>query len=273
MDKKIGIQHNSRLFIQGCILAVLGVTGPALIGEQRLGIYDSLTAAMMEDSGSFLIIAALKLVTMNVVRMIPHYLGAFLINESMHVYPVSYTHLPTVYNQDKGGKRTNLKVFDNDYFDFYDDIEGRSLSFKILYDDSKKETSFYTGLEINPKVFTNPRYASLKAYVGKFNSASEAAAGKEITDELFNEDMAGADAGYLIEPYDETWITIVSFDADGKVTGCLPFEIILLTADSDDNVRISSTLRIKSGEAWESASYSTSGKFSEIGRGSCRERV
>lgn len=86
MDKKIGIQHNSRLFIQGCILAVLGVTGPALIGEQRLGIYDSLTAAMMEDSGSFLIIAALKLVTMNVVRMIPHYLGAFLINESMHVY-------------------------------------------------------------------------------------------------------------------------------------------------------------------------------------------
>ena len=86
MAQKIGIQHNSRLFIQGCVLAVLGVTGPALIGEQRLGIYDSLTVAMMEDSGSYLILAALKLVTMNVVRMLPHYLGAFLINESVHIY-------------------------------------------------------------------------------------------------------------------------------------------------------------------------------------------
>jgi len=41
---------------------------------------------MMKDSGSELMMAALKLVVMNVIRMIPHYLGAFLINESVHVY-------------------------------------------------------------------------------------------------------------------------------------------------------------------------------------------
>ena len=80
------IQYNSKLFVQGCILALLGVAGPAIIMESRLGIYETLRAGMMEDRASFLIIAALKLVMMNVIRAVPHYLGAFLINESVHIY-------------------------------------------------------------------------------------------------------------------------------------------------------------------------------------------
>ena len=86
MEKKVGIQYNSKLFVQGCILALLGVAGPAIIMESRLGIYETLRAGMMEDRASFLIIAALKLVMMNVIRAVPHYLGAFLINESVHIY-------------------------------------------------------------------------------------------------------------------------------------------------------------------------------------------
>ena len=87
MDKKnFQIQYNSRLCLQGCILAALGILGPTLIAEQRLGIYDDLTTAMMYECSGALISAALKLVCMNVVRMIPHYLGAFLINESVHIY-------------------------------------------------------------------------------------------------------------------------------------------------------------------------------------------
>ena len=86
LDKKnFQIQYNSRLCLQGCILAALGILGPTLIAEQRLGIYDDLTTAMMYECSGALISAALKLVCMNVVRMIPHYLGAFLINESVHI--------------------------------------------------------------------------------------------------------------------------------------------------------------------------------------------
>ena len=85
MEKKVGIQYNSKLFIQGCVLALLGVVAPALIMEEQLGIYESLSFGMMNDRASYLIIAALKLVMMNVIRAVPHYLGAFLINESVHV--------------------------------------------------------------------------------------------------------------------------------------------------------------------------------------------
>lgn len=34
MENKFVIQHNKALLFQGCILAVLGVTGPVLIPEQ-----------------------------------------------------------------------------------------------------------------------------------------------------------------------------------------------------------------------------------------------
>ena len=83
--KKFQLQYNSRLCLQGCVLAALGILGPVLIMEQRLGIYDDLIIAMMDERSGALILAALKLVCMNVVRMIPHYMGAFLINESVHV--------------------------------------------------------------------------------------------------------------------------------------------------------------------------------------------
>lgn len=84
--KTFEIRYNSKLCLQGCILAALGILGPRLIAEHRLGIYENLITVMMEESGGTLILAALKLVCMNVVRMIPHYLGAFLINDSVHIY-------------------------------------------------------------------------------------------------------------------------------------------------------------------------------------------
>lgn len=85
-EQKLQIQYNSRLCMQGCILAMLGILGPKLIAEKGLGIYEDLTFAMMEECGGALCLAAVKLVCMNVVRMIPHYLGAFLLNDSVHVF-------------------------------------------------------------------------------------------------------------------------------------------------------------------------------------------
>lgn len=85
-EKKFEIQYNQRLFIQGCILTLLGVTGPFLIPARFPRIYDSLYLAMKTESGGPLILAAMKLVFMNVARMIPHYLGVFLLDDSIHVY-------------------------------------------------------------------------------------------------------------------------------------------------------------------------------------------
>lgn len=85
-EKRIRIQYNIRLLVEGLALACLGIAGPALIKEQRLQIYASLTDSMMQESSYMLLIAATKLVLMNVIRMLPHYLGAFLINESVSVY-------------------------------------------------------------------------------------------------------------------------------------------------------------------------------------------
>lgn len=85
MKNKIVIQHNKALLFQGCILAALGVLGPVLISERGMGIYNTLHTGMLDDNSTLLLWAALKLVAMNTLRAVPHYLGAFLINESVYV--------------------------------------------------------------------------------------------------------------------------------------------------------------------------------------------
>lgn len=86
ITKNIEIECQSSVFIQGCILTILGIILPLFITEQRFMIYDTLHTAMMRDNSGLFLTAAVKLVMMNVIRAVPHYLGAFLINESVQVY-------------------------------------------------------------------------------------------------------------------------------------------------------------------------------------------
>lgn len=86
MNKSMEIRCNRSLLLQGCVLTVFGILLPSVIMERRLGIYDTLYRGTMQDSASLVMIAAVKLVMMNVIRAIPHYLGAFLINESVQIY-------------------------------------------------------------------------------------------------------------------------------------------------------------------------------------------
>lgn len=86
IKRKFEIRYNKILLVQGGILTLLGIAGPFLLPARFPGIYDSLVRAMEGDSAGYLVLAAVELVCMNVIRMIPHYLGVFLINESMHVY-------------------------------------------------------------------------------------------------------------------------------------------------------------------------------------------
>lgn len=84
--KNIDIECHYSVFVQGCILTFLGIILPLFIREENMGIYDTLHQAMMKDNSSLFLTAAVKLVMMNVIRAVPHYLGAFLINESVQIY-------------------------------------------------------------------------------------------------------------------------------------------------------------------------------------------
>ena len=53
MGDRVRIQHNKRLFVQGCILAALGVAGPALIMEEMLGIYDERPDSGGDQAGGY----------------------------------------------------------------------------------------------------------------------------------------------------------------------------------------------------------------------------
>ena len=86
------IRYNRILLIQGLVLYLIGLLGPRVLPAGSFHIYMDLTSAMPKEHCVGLLTAALKLVLMNVARMIPHYLGAFLMNESVHFY--------------RGGKRT-----------------------------------------------------------------------------------------------------------------------------------------------------------------------
>lgn len=86
MGKRVEFQCNQRMFIQGCVLTLLGIAGPLLVPPRSMGIYETLSEAMYLEDGGLLILAAMKLVLANVIRMVPHYLGVFLINESVHTH-------------------------------------------------------------------------------------------------------------------------------------------------------------------------------------------
>ncbi len=79
------LRYQPRLLIQGLVLYLAGLCGPWLLPTGRLHIYADLTSAMPKVQCAGLITAAIQLVLLNVMRMFPHYLGAFLMNESVHL--------------------------------------------------------------------------------------------------------------------------------------------------------------------------------------------
>ncbi len=135
----------------------------------------------------------------------------------------------TVYKQDAQGTRTNVNVTDDYYDDQWGDyshefVERR----KYVYassSDMGNESKAYLSMKVNDQVFGSVKYGSMKAFEGKYTKASELTAEKDITDKLFCKDMTAKDAGYLVDAGSRTWITFVTYDASGKATGCMSFEL------------------------------------------------
>lgn len=131
----------------------------------------------------------------------------------------------TVYIQDQDGNRTKATVLENEYYDY---SLGRC-DITIQSDELENIGQAYISLNINNSIFPSTKYDYLKVYEGKFESAAEAMASVDITDNIWNVNMAEKDAGYLLREGYYKWITVVIFDSSNNITGCLPINLRLLT--------------------------------------------
>jgi len=71
-----------RLFAAGILIA-LGVCMPYMLNVRSFGISRGLSAALAGGDEGGVLLVALKLVLLNALRALPHYLGAFLMSEAL----------------------------------------------------------------------------------------------------------------------------------------------------------------------------------------------
>ena len=75
---------NRKLLAVGVILLALGILAPAFLTVDNFGIYPTLRQAVYENEKIYVLLAALKLVALNSLRAVPHYLGAFFLAEAIN---------------------------------------------------------------------------------------------------------------------------------------------------------------------------------------------
>ncbi|MBR3772319.1 MAG: putative Ig domain-containing protein, partial [Clostridium sp.] len=76
----------------------------------------------------------------------------------------------------------------------------------------------YYKLGVNSEVFETPHYAFYKIFKGNYSNVSETANAEDITAQICSDTGYNFASGYQ-------WLTMVTYDATGNVTGCLPFEL------------------------------------------------
>lgn len=145
---------------------------------------------------------------------------------------------PTVYIQDDTGRIGSYVLGSSYEDDNEENKENREFITRISGNTWKDTEQIYISLEINKDVFESPCYKDLKIYEGKYISATEAIAGIDITDKIYNADMIQIDAGYAIKRDGDNWITIVTFDGAGNATGCLPINLILRKSSNSINYQL-----------------------------------
>lgn len=72
--------------VTGCILIALGFAMPVFFTVQNFNILALMQRALYYDERLDIIMAALRLVGLNTLRAIPHYLGAFMVAESLEFH-------------------------------------------------------------------------------------------------------------------------------------------------------------------------------------------
>ncbi len=83
--KRISINIDRKSLIMGGILILLGISAPIFINVKNFKIYDFLYESLDKNHQGLLMLAAIRLVLLNGIRGLPHYLGTFIIAESTDV--------------------------------------------------------------------------------------------------------------------------------------------------------------------------------------------
>ncbi|MCD7836615.1 MAG: LysM peptidoglycan-binding domain-containing protein, partial [Lachnospiraceae bacterium] len=168
--------------------------------------------------------------------------------------------VPEIYVQDEEGNRTSLSVIDDQ--SYYYDYSSTNRTEYIYVSNSELSSSSqlcYVSLAVNDEVFADVQYSDLKIFEGQFTNAQEAESAADITSQILCADMTQRDSGYPITRYAQKWITMVSYDGSGNVTGCLPFRIYLGTTSNS----ISMSLYERQDGTYTYVSYSNSSSYSQ----------
>lgn len=72
--------------VAGCILLALSFAMPVLLTVQNFHILDGLRIALTQQNTLSLVIAAISLVVLNTLRAAPHYIGSFMVAESLEFH-------------------------------------------------------------------------------------------------------------------------------------------------------------------------------------------
>ena len=128
---------------------------------------------------------------------------------------------PLVYSQDSSGNRTKQNKA---YITSFPTSSSNNTYLGIRFegDDATDFNSmnYYCSFSINAAMYPNVNYKSIKAFSG-MHEAGELDGAKDITDQFFSADMTQLNAG--VSAY--TYITLVTYDENDTITGCLPFSI------------------------------------------------
>lgn len=136
--------------------------------------------------------------------------------------------IPTVYVKDSEGKLTEVSITENSRYSDSGVVTRRLR----IYVPSKEMESIQRAivkLKINPEIFETPHFDHFKvyktntSYVNSTTPGTLEAAGEDITEELFAEGEGGIEWG----PRLYSWLTMVTYDSAGNITGCMPFRIMV----------------------------------------------
>ncbi len=79
---QLSIKIEKKNIILGMMLISLGIVLPVFFNVYNFGIYDMLSESLSQNDKGLLLGAAIRLVVLNSLRGLPHYLGTFIIAES-----------------------------------------------------------------------------------------------------------------------------------------------------------------------------------------------
>ena len=85
INKRLSINIERKNLIIGSILILLGISAPIFINVYNFKFYDFLYESLEKNHQGLLMIGAIRLVLLNGIRGLPHYLGTFIIAESTDI--------------------------------------------------------------------------------------------------------------------------------------------------------------------------------------------